>query len=202
MMNSYYDHGSAGFYNPAHQAAAAEAHHAAYRSFSQSLNLVPPVPTGYPSTRSSSSSGPSDSVTSYVDGPCKLYDGSTMSAQSSAFKECASKQENGFKMQEPSSNGNSDPLSVAAVVHGSAFGAHHVSPLTAASWYPPYHAHPQTRPDTTYLTPENDVHRTGFSDAYGSPRLGFGSEGNSVYHQPGSTSQSTASSGEFENIEI
>lgn len=98
MMNSYFDHGSAGFYNPAHQAAAAEAHQAAYRSFSQGLSLVPPTaPTAYQGSRSNSTSAPSDPTANYVDAACKLYDGS--SAQSSAFKaECGlTKDQNGFK---------------------------------------------------------------------------------------------------------
>lgn len=99
-MNSYFDHSSAGFYNPAHQAAAAEAHQAAYRSFSQSLTLVPSAAqTGYQGGRSNATAGSSDTTANYVDAACKLYDNSTVSAQGSAFKaECGlNKDQNGFK---------------------------------------------------------------------------------------------------------
>ncbi|KAI1290076.1 Homeotic protein ultrabithorax [Halotydeus destructor] len=107
MMNSYFDHSSAGFYNPAHQAAAAEAHQAAYRSFSQSLNLVPGSTTGYQSARSTGNPVATANDGSANYDACKLYDGSSVAGgQGSAFKaECAgvggglpgNKDQNGFK---------------------------------------------------------------------------------------------------------
>lgn len=108
-MNTYFDH-SAGFYNP----AAAEAHQAAYRSFSQSLSLVPttPQPSYQPASRNNSSSTASDS-SSYVDAACKsLYDANQSSQQSSSasvFKgECGlSKEQNGFKAPDQMSAWNS-----------------------------------------------------------------------------------------------
>lgn len=97
MMNSYFDHSSAGFYNPAHQAAAAEAHQAAYRSFSQ-LTLAPSASSAYQGSRSNAASAPTDSTSNYVDAACKLYDSSSVSGQSGAFKaECLTKDQNGFK---------------------------------------------------------------------------------------------------------
>lgn len=102
-MNSYFDHSStAGFYNPAHQAAA-EAHQAAYRSFSQSLSLVPSATQSYGQSGTRSNSTPSETSNNYTDPACKLYDGSQ---SSSNFKtDCISKETNGFKT--PS---NSDPM--------------------------------------------------------------------------------------------
>lgn len=119
MMNTaYFDHSSTanGFYN----SAAAEAHQAAYRSFSQSaLSLMPSAATvasaAYASSASnlrtgqSSVSGSNDgSVTSnYVDAACKLYDGNqaanqaaAAAAAAAAFKsECSlsKSDQNGFK---------------------------------------------------------------------------------------------------------
>jgi len=128
MMNSYFDHSSAGFYNPAHQAAAAEAHQAAYRSFSQGLTLVPSASSSaYQGSRTNSAATPTDSTSNYVDAACKLYDGTSVSGQSSAFKaECGlSKDQNGFKAPDqmtatsswnsalrpsPSSASMSDPM--------------------------------------------------------------------------------------------
>lgn len=104
MMNSYFDHSStAGFYNPAHQAAA-EAHQAAYRSFSQNLSLLPSATQSYGQSGTRSNSTPSEASNNYVDAACKLYDGSQ---SSSNFKssDCISKETNGFKT--PS---NSDPM--------------------------------------------------------------------------------------------
>ena len=104
MMNSYFSDHSSGFYNPS--AAAAEAHQAAYRSFSQSLSLVPPTSQTNPyqtNRGNNSTGGPSDSTNNYVDAACKsLYDTNGGSTQtSSAFKaECSlnnKDQTNGFK---------------------------------------------------------------------------------------------------------
>ena len=103
-MNSYFDH-STGFYNPAQ--AAAEAHQAAYRSFSQSLSLVPTTPqsayqSGVRGVNSSSTSN--DSSNNYVETACKLYDSSPIASSqqqaASVFKnECTSNKsdQNGFK---------------------------------------------------------------------------------------------------------
>jgi hypothetical protein len=120
-MNSYFTDHSSGFYNPS---AAAEAHQAAYRSFSQSLSLVPPTSQTNPYQTSvnrsnTSSGGPSDSTNNYVDAACKsLYDtnGGTGSTQSSsAFKaECGLSKDlsNGFKPpdQMSASSWNSSAL--------------------------------------------------------------------------------------------
>lgn len=114
MMNSYFDHSStAGFYNPAHQAAA-EAHQAAYRSFSQTLSLVPSATQSYGQSGTRSNSTPSEASNNYVDAACKLYDGSQ---SSSNFKssECISKETNGFKT--PS---NSDQMTPASAWNSSA----------------------------------------------------------------------------------
>lgn len=107
-MNSYFDH-SSGFYNP----AAAEAHQAAYRSFSQSLSLVPTAPQSAYQTgsRTNSSSTPSDSSSNYVDAACKLYDANSLPSSqtaSSVFKgECGlSKEQNGFKAPDQMSAWN------------------------------------------------------------------------------------------------
>lgn len=91
MMNSYFDH-SSGFYNP----AAAEAHQAAYRSFSQSLSLVPTTPQSayQPASRTNSSS--TDSSTNYVDAACKLYDANSLPS-SQPSQAAGSKDQNGFK---------------------------------------------------------------------------------------------------------
>ncbi|RWS17898.1 ultrabithorax protein-like protein [Dinothrombium tinctorium] len=98
MMNSYFDHGG-GFYNTAHQAAA-EAHQAAYRSFSQGLTLVPSATQSpYQTTRSNASNVAAD-ASNYVDAACKLYDSTGSTSQTaSAFKaECGlTKDQNGFK---------------------------------------------------------------------------------------------------------
>lgn len=107
-MNSYFDHSSV-FYPPSAAAAEVSHHHrwadqAAYRSFSQSLSLVPPSSqTPYQSSFSRSnpsSSSPSDSSNNY-EAACKLYEtnGGTSGSQASAFKaECGlSKDQNGFK---------------------------------------------------------------------------------------------------------
>ena len=107
MMNSYFDHSStAGFYNPAHQAAA-EAHQAAYRSFSQTLSLVPSASQSYGQSGTRSNSTPSETSNNYVDAACKLYDGSQ---SSSNFKpDCISKETNGFKT--PSNSDQMTPTS-------------------------------------------------------------------------------------------
>ena len=103
MMNTaYFDHGGTanGFYNT----AAAEAHQAAYRSFSQSaLSLMPSAAAAsaaYASSASANLRGGQSSVTgsndgtvssNYVDAACKLYDGSqaNQAAVAAAFKnEC------------------------------------------------------------------------------------------------------------------
>lgn len=135
MMNSYFDHSStAGFYNPAHQAAA-EAHQAAYRSFSQSLSLVPGAGQsayGQSGGGTRSNSTPSDASNNYVDAACKLYgDGSTHQSSSSTFKsnsDCISKETNGFKtpsansdqhMTSPTSAWNSAAVASAAALRPS-----------------------------------------------------------------------------------
>ncbi|RWS25788.1 ultrabithorax protein-like protein [Leptotrombidium deliense] len=99
MMNSYFDHGG-GFYNSAHQAAA-EAHQAAYRSFSQGLTLVPSASqTAYQTPRSNATNVAAD-ATNYVDAACKLYDGTAASSQSAFKAECGlTKDQNGFKADQ------------------------------------------------------------------------------------------------------
>lgn len=97
-MNSYFDHSSAGFYNPAHQAAAAAEAHQAYRSFSQTLSSLGPTASAYQSSRSNSATATGDSTGTY-DAACKLYDTSSVTGPASAFKtECGiGKDQNGFK---------------------------------------------------------------------------------------------------------
>lgn len=99
MNTAYFDHSSTtnGFYN----AAAAEAHQAAYRSFSQSALSLMPGPGGhsYPGSNvhqqnslpQSASSTPASGLlsneiltSSYVDAACKLYDSKNSAAAAAA----------------------------------------------------------------------------------------------------------------------
>lgn len=196
-MNTYFDHSSAGFYNPSHQAVAAEAHQAAYRSFA----LMPPsAPSAYQNSRPNSTSAPSDSTSNYVDSACKLYD--SPSTQNSAFKasECVlSKEQNGFKapgIEQMTStsvwNSPLRPSPSSMSMAGDPMRSFDAAAAAAAWCYPPYHVphHSQTRPDTSsYLSSQDgDGHRGGFADAYGvgSSRLPFAGDGVSsnggVYH--------------------
>ena len=124
-MNSYFDH-STGFYNPAHQAAA-EAHQAAYRTFSQSLSTLAAPQAPYPHHQSSWSNGSTAhhseaSASPYVDPSCKIYyTGSQQQAQYKSDCALATKDTttNGFKSPElppashtmSSSNGSSSSWS-------------------------------------------------------------------------------------------
>lgn len=103
MMNSYFDHGSTGFYNQ----AVSEVHQAAYR-FSNSLSLA--TPTGYQTSRSNS--GTNDTSNNYVDAACKLYDQTSGLCQSGSIKaECGlTKDQNGFKTSDQSATWNTSSL--------------------------------------------------------------------------------------------
>ena len=108
MMNSYFDH-SSGFYNP----AAAEAHQAAYRSFSQSLSLAAPQ-SAYQATSRTSSSSADNSSSTYVDAACKLYDSSPLPGSSQQGPpppppptSLGAKEQNGFKAPDQMSAWNS-----------------------------------------------------------------------------------------------
>ena len=123
-MNSYFDH-STGFYTPS---AAAEAHQAAYRSFSQSLSLVPPTSQ---STYQTSNRQPNNSQTdSYntVDSACKLYD-SNGSQSSSAFKsECSSVS----GLSKDQTNGFKPPDQMSAAAAASSWNANSLRPSPSA----------------------------------------------------------------------
>lgn len=215
-MNSYFDHGTNGFYSPAHHPSAAEAHQVAYRSFTQGLVPLMPSSSAYQGSRSSSAAASSDSA-NYSE-TSKIYDSPTVNGQPIAFKsECNSaKEANGFKpperMTPPSWNGPLRPSTSTSVTSESLRGfdsSRSVSDAWSAccqgssstvggpanAFYPWMAAipHPQPRPDAgTYLS---DDHRASgpYSDAYSS-RLILGDTSN--YH-PGGLPQGATSSGEW-----
>ena len=195
MISAYYGDHSGNMYSHGN-----DAHHAAYRSFSQSLALVPPLPPPPPpapqpynafSSRASTSL-PSDTSSFSSGSPCKTYEScGVISSQTSSSKEATTKSETNDLIKASQSfqpNGSSDPFS-------SAFsGQHH---LPSSSWcnYPPYHAHSQPRPDAnSYLM--SDDHRNGLSDPYNPSRLSFPeTNGSNIYHTSNNTQNSSSTAG-------
>lgn len=224
-MNSYFDHGANGFYNPAHHSSA-DAHQVAYRSFTQGLvPLMPSASSAYQGSRSSSAAASSDS-TNYSE-TSKIYDSSAgVNGQPTAFKSepsscgASAKDQNGFKAPErlsppswnsplrpsPSTPMTSDPIrsfDSAARSVPDPWSACCQGTSAAAAVGAPTNAfypwmgipHPQSRPDASSYLTEE--HRTpSYSDAYSS-RLILGDTSNYHHHASG-LQQGSASSGEYD----